>query len=90
MRRKRVTERDSTVMTKIWKIWLRPTERIIVSIQAVSADRYLAGVAKWGCWNEVLVGRGNKILSAEEKGADSTVSGAKGCYSRGFNEQAYY
>jgi hypothetical protein len=90
MRRKRVTERDCTVMTKIREIWLRPTDRIVISIQAISKNSYFAGVAKRGCWNEVLVGRGNRIFSAEEKGADSAISGAKGCYSRGFDEKAYY
>jgi hypothetical protein len=83
-------ERDCAVMTKIRETWLWPTDRIIISIQAISTNRYFVGVAKWGCWNEVLVGRGNKILSVEEKGTDSAISGAKGCYSRGFDEKAYY
>jgi hypothetical protein len=88
MSRKRVRERNGTVVTTVSVIWLWPAERIIVSIQAVRTHVYFAGVAQRGSGNEVLVGRGNEISSIEEKGADFAISRGKRCYSREFSEKA--
>jgi hypothetical protein len=73
-------------MTETKAIWLWPAEGIIVSIQAVSTHEYLTD-AKRRSGNKVLVGRSNKVLSVENKGAYFAVRGTKRCYSRKFSEK---
>jgi hypothetical protein len=66
--------------TKAIRLW--PAKGVIVSIQAVSTHEYLAGNAERGSGNEVLVGRSNKVLSVEKKGAYFAVCGSEWCYSK--------
>jgi hypothetical protein len=70
--------------TKAIRLW--PAEGIVVSIQAVSTHEYLTD-AKRRSGNKVLVGRSNKVLSVENKGAYFAVCGTKPRYSRKFSEK---